>query len=153
MPNTVRHTIVRISILLDSTLGTAGLKTVELPMNSSERRRVRRLVVTPDGVNLALELPTGTTLQAGQVLHRTDTCIYVVQAATEDVLVMEPRNLSEAAHIGYVIGNLHRDIVIEEETVLTLWDTPLEQRLAKEAIPARREHRAFTGNAPGEHSH
>tara|TARA_Y100000814_G_scaffold259147_1_gene209190 strand:- start:67192 stop:67473 length:282 start_codon:yes stop_codon:yes gene_type:complete len=92
-------------------------------------------------------------LQVGQVLHKTQNCIYIVQAATEEVLVMEPRNRKDAARIGYLVGNLHRDIVIEEKKILTLWDNALAQRLAKEEIPVRQEQRAFTGNAPGEHSH
>jgi len=153
MSNIDQHTIFRISSLPVSTRATTGFKTVELHMTSHERRRVRRRVVAPDGLNLALELPTGTILQVGQELHRTHNCIYVVQAAIEEVLVIEPRNLTEAAQIGYVIGNLHRDIVVEKQTVLTLWDNTLEQRLTREGIPARREQRAFAGNAPGEHSH
>ncbi|MEM6430175.1 MAG: hypothetical protein AAF708_13110, partial [Deinococcota bacterium] len=42
---------------------------VELPMTSHDRQRVRRRIVAEDGTELALELPTGTTLHVGQVLH------------------------------------------------------------------------------------
>ena len=153
MPNPDQDTIFRISNLPISTGESSNLKIVELYMTSHERQRVRRRVVAPDGINLALELPTGTMLQVGQVLHKTQNCIYIVQAATEEVLVMEPRNRKDAARIGYLVGNLHRDIVIEEEKILTLWDNALAQRLAREEIPVRQEQRAFTGNAPGEHSH
>jgi len=40
-------------------------RVVELPMSAHDRRRVRRLVKTPDGTTLALELPTGTVLHPG----------------------------------------------------------------------------------------
>ena len=88
MPNPDQDTIFRISNLPISTGESSNLKIVELYMTSHERQRVRRRVVAPDGINLALELPTGTMLQVGQVLHKTQNCIYIVQAATEEVLVL-----------------------------------------------------------------
>ena len=153
MPNTDQHATIRISCLPTNSGEAAHLKIVELYMTSHERQRIRRRIVAPDGTNLALELPTGTMLQVGQVLHKTQNCIYIVQAAAEEILVIEPRNREEATRIGYLIGSLHRDIVIEEQEILSLWDNALAQRLAREKIPMRREKRAFTGNAPGEHSH
>ena len=62
-------------------------------MNAHDRRRVRRLVEAPDGVVLALELPTGTILHPGQLLHHDAEAAYVVAAADEDVLVVGPRDI------------------------------------------------------------
>ena len=70
---------------------------VQLPMTAHDRRRVRRLVDAPDGARLALELATGTVLLPGQVLHRIGARAYVVSAALEEVLVVRPRTIEEAA--------------------------------------------------------
>src|SRR5436190_1200802 len=82
--------------------------TIEIPMTAHDRRRVRRIVEAPDGARFPLELATGTVLHPGQVLHRDGPRAYVVAAAPEDVLVIRPRDLAEAARVGHLIGNLRR---------------------------------------------
>jgi len=44
--------------------------TIEIPMTAHDRRRVRRQIEAPDGVRFPIELPTGTVLHPGQLLHR-----------------------------------------------------------------------------------
>jgi urease accessory protein len=131
----------------------AGLRVVELPMTAHDRRRVRRLVEAPDGVVLALELPTGTTLYPGQLLHHDTNAAYVVSAADEVVLLLRPRDLNEAARAGHLIGNMHRDIHVDEGAIIALADDVLEHRIAREGIPFERVTRPFQGRAPGEHAH
>lgn len=131
----------------------AGLPIVELPMNAIDRRRVRRLVEAPDGVVLALELPTGTILHPGQLLHHDAEAAYVVSAADENVLVAHPRDMAEAARIGHLIGNMHRDIYASGNDIMALADEVLAERLAKTGVPFDRARRPFHGRAPGEHSH
>ena len=131
----------------------AGLPILELPMNAIDRRRVRRLVEAPDGVVLALELPTGTILHPGQLLHHDAEAAYVVSAADENVLVAHPRDMAEAARIGHLIGNMHRDIYASGNDIIALADEVLAERLAKTGVPFDRARRPFHGRAPGEHSH
>lgn len=131
----------------------AGLPVVELPMSAIDRRRVRRLVEAPDGVVLALELPTGTILHPGQLLHHDAEAAYVVSAADEDVLVVHPRDLAEAARVGHLIGNMHRDIHASGSDIIALADTVLAERLARAGVPCERATRPFHGRAPGEHAH
>jgi urease accessory protein len=130
-----------------------GLPIIELPMSAIDRRRVRRLVEAPDGIVLALELPTGTILHPGQLLHHDAEAAYVVSAADEDVLVAHPRDLAEAARIGHLIGNMHRDIHASGSVVIALADDVLAERLAKAGVQCERARRPFYGRAPGEHSH
>jgi urease accessory protein len=122
-------------------------------MNAIDRRRVRRLVEAPDGVVLALELPTGTILHPGQLLHHDAEAAYVVSAADENVLVAHPRDMAEAARIGHLIGNMHRDIYASGNDIIALADEVLAERLAKTGVPFDRARRPFHGRAPGEHSH
>ena len=131
----------------------ANAVIVHLPMTAHDRRRVRRLVDAPDGARLALELATGTVLTPGQVIYSTPARAYVVTAALEDVLVARPRDLEEAARIGHLIGNLHRDIETRDGAIIALADTALADRLRRAGVPFAMEHRPFHGRAPGEHSH
>ena len=126
---------------------------IELPMTAHDRRRVRRIVEAPDGTTLALELPTGTVLHPGQVLYRAGRRAYVVTAAEEDVIAAKPRDAAEAARVGHLIGNLHRDIEVDGDEVIALADDVLADRLAGAGVPFERRRRAFQGGAPGEHAH
>ena len=107
-------------------------------MSAHDRRRVRRIVEAPDGVVLALELPTGTVLHPGQVLHHDAETAYVVAAAHEDVIVVRPRDLAEAARVGHLIGNLHRDIEADGGDIVALADAALADRLARAGVPFER---------------
>lgn len=127
--------------------------TIEIAMTAVDRRRVRRLVTAPDGVQFPLQLPTGSVLRPGQVLHEADGRAYVVAAAPEDVLVIRPRSLEEAARIGHLIGNLHRDIDTDGGTVIALADTALIERLQRAGVPFTQESRPFLGRAAGAHAH
>ena len=135
--------------------GTAGgdVTRIDLPMTAHDRRRVRRLVDAPDGTRLALELATGTVLVPGQVLHHDGARCYVVTAAPEDVLVARPRTLDEAARVGHLIGNLHRDLEAADGAVVALADAALADRLRRAGVPFVLERRPFHGRAPGEHAH
>lgn len=127
--------------------------TIEIPMTAHDRRRVRRLVEAPDGARFPLELATGTVLHLGQVLHREGDRAYVVAAAPESVIVASPRGIAEAARVGHLIGNLHRDLEIDGEEVVALADAALAERLRRAGVPFVEERRAFHGRAPGEHAH
>lgn len=129
------------------------MKAVEIPMTAEDRRRVRRIVQAPDGASFPLDLPTGTVLHPGQVLHQDSDRTYVVSAAAEDVLVISPRDVGESARVGHLIGNLHRDIDVDGVDVIALADEALADRLRRAGVPFRADRRAFRGRAPGEHAH
>jgi len=131
----------------------ADTTTIEIPMTAHDRRRVRRMIDAPDGVRFPLELATGTVLHPGQVLHQGDGRTYVVAAAPEDVIVARPRDLAEAARLGHLIGNLHRDLEADGGDVVALNDPALAARLRRAGVPFVEERRPFHGRAPGEHSH
>lgn len=81
----------------------------------------------------------------------------MVGAAPEDVLVIRPKSVLEAANVGHLIGNLHRDLVAtsgaDGDELITLWTAPLETRLGREGVAASRETRPFAGRPPGDHAH
>jgi urease accessory protein len=144
---------IPVRVLRHDTESPEGIPVVFLPMDAHDRRRVRRLVEAADGALLALELPTGTVLHPGQVLHHDTHGSYVVAAADEDVIVIRPRNIEEAARVAHLIGNMHRDIHVEGGEILALADSTLAERIAKLGASVERTRRPFHGRAPGEHSH
>jgi urease accessory protein len=130
-----------------------GVPVVPVPMSAHDRRRVRRIVEAADGALLALELPTGTVLHAGQVLHHDAEGAYVVEAADEDVLVVRPRDMAEAARVAHLVGNMHRDLHVEGTEITVLADHTLADRIARLGAAVERVRRPFHGRASGGHSH
>ena len=149
----MRQAPIPIRALAGSPAGLAGYDPVWVPMTADDRRRVHRLLEVSDGTLLALDLPTGTILHPGQVLHSAGRRAYVVSAAPEDVIVVRPRDTAEAARAGHLIGNLHRDIELADDGIVALWEAPLEERLRRAGLAVERTRRAFHGNPPGEHGH
>jgi urease accessory protein len=129
------------------------MTTIEIPMTAHDRRRVRRMIDAPDGARFPLELATGTVLRPGQVLHQDEGRRYVVAAAPEDVIVARPRDLAEAARVGHLIGNLHRDLEADGGDVVALADAALADRLRRAGVPVVEDRRPFHGRAPGQHAH
>jgi urease accessory protein len=144
---------IRVQALDHHAAPPAGVPVVQLPMNAHDRRRVRRRVEAPDGTVLALELPTGTVLHPGLVLHHDAHGAYVVVAADEEVLVVRPRNIGEAARVAHLIGNLHRDIQVDGDEIVALAEATLTERITKIGAPVEQTRRPFHGRAPGEHAH
>jgi urease accessory protein len=87
------------------------------------------------------------------VLHELPDRLYVVGAAPEDVLLVRPRDWREAARVGHMIGNLHREIDLQDEGIIVPWDATLMERLRRAGIPVGRTTLPFRGNPPGEHKH
>jgi urease accessory protein len=129
------------------------MTTIEIPMTAHDRRRVRRMIDAPDGTRFPLELATGTVLRPGQVLHQDEGRTYVVAAAPEDVIVARPRDLAEAARVGHLIGNLHRDLEADGADVVALADGALADRLRRAGGPFVEDRRPFHGRAPGQPAH
>ncbi|PNY79840.1 urease accessory protein UreE [Deinococcus koreensis] len=131
--------------------GVSGA-VVPVPMTATDRRRVRRRLSAPDGAELLLALPTGTVLTPGTVLEVRGDVSYVVAAAPEDVAVVRPRTMLEAAAVAHAVGNLHRDFVTAGDGVfLALWDAPLNLLLTRLGVPFTRETRPFHGRPAWDH--
>ncbi|MFK7602940.1 urease accessory protein UreE [Deinococcus sp. SM5_A1] len=124
---------------------------VHVPMTAVDRRRVRRRLLAPDGVELKLAFPTGTVLTPGSLLAELDGVAYLVDAAPEDVAAVSPRTLTEAAAVAHAVGNLHRDFVTDDEVFLVLWDAPMELLLTRLGVPFERQTRPFDGRSSWEH--
>lgn len=128
-------------------------RTVSIPMIAADRRRVRRRLFATDGCAFELALPTGTVLPADGALHVAAETVYRITAAPERVLVVRPRSIREAAFVGHLIGNLHRDVDLRDDAIVALWDGPLERRLREANLDHHVAEQPFHGRPPGEHAH
>lgn len=125
---------------------------LDLPMTAAERRLNRRRLVAPDGQEILLALPTGTVLRPGQGLAAVGATVYRVSAAPEQLLLIYPQNLEQAARIGHLIGNLHRELDFYPDHLAALYEEVLAERLAK-MVRVERGVGPFLSRAPGEHAH
>lgn len=126
-------------------------------MTADDRRRVRRAIDTPTGLRIELALPTGTVLPVGAVLCEWDGVAFTVAAAVERTIEVRPRSMAEAARVAHFIGNMHRDVDVEEvegvTTIVALWNETVHARLERAGFVVRIVQRPFQGRAAGEHAH
>ncbi|MGL4611969.1 MAG: urease accessory protein UreE [Trueperaceae bacterium] len=132
---------------------TVRLTLVPVIMTAEERRKVRRRLVFSDGVEIGLALPTGTVLLPDTIIYKTSHRAYIVKAALEQVLVITPKDFIQTAKIAHFIGNLHRDIDMQNEAIVVLYEPALEIRLQKLGHSVIREQRPFMGRPTGSDAH
>jgi urease accessory protein len=123
-----------------------------LCLTAEERRWGRRRVRTLGGRELALALPTGTTLQPGDVLHLDATWYVAVEAAPEPVLAVTPRSREEALRIAFEVGNRHFTLALDGERLLVHDDPAMVQLLTRLGVPWERETSSFAPISVG-HRH
>jgi urease accessory protein len=105
------------------------------------------------GKEIALALPTGTRLDAGDLLPTAEGWIEV-ELAPEDVLLIRPRSLQETAFVAYQIGNRHLPLEIDAQGLKTLYEPLLETYLRQQSIPVERAYLPFTPvSAASGHQH
>ena len=118
-----------------------------------QRHKSRQKLMTMQGCEIALALPTGTRLQAGDLLPAPGGWI-AVELALEDVLLVRPRSLQEIAFVAYQIGNRHLPLEIGEHWLKTLYEPVLETYLGQQGIAVERSQLPFMPvNATSGHRH
>jgi urease accessory protein len=108
-----------------------------------ERQKSRQKLQTAEGREVALALPTGTRLNAGDLLPVEEGWIEV-GLAPEEVLLIRPRTLQEAAFVAYQVGNRHLSLEITDDGLKTLYEPVLASYLCRQGIPVEQTHLPFT---------
>ena len=134
------HIIDRIA---KSTAEEARAITDRVALTWDQRQKSRQKLLTLRGCEIALALPTGTRLQAGDLLPVPGGWI-AVELAAEDVLLVRPRTPQETAFVAYQIGNRHLPLEIGEQGLKTLYEPVLKIYLEQQAIPVERMQLPFT---------
>jgi len=118
-----------------------------------QRQKSRQKLVTMQGCDIALALPTGSRLQGGDLLPVPGGWI-AVEFALEDVLLVRPRSLQEIALVAYQIGNRHLPLEIGDDGLKTLYEPVLETYFKRQGIAVERAQQPFTPvNAASGHRH
>jgi len=133
-------------------------ETVTFGRMESERTRIRK--VSNKGTDLVLILGEGSRIRDGDVLILTQEQMIVVQIVPEPVGIIQIHNIlirdqmiRTSVTIGHVIGNLHRPLKIEGDTItfpiqdsseLTLFEKLLSP--LKEHIEVRSDNMVFEAN-------
>lgn len=100
-----------------------------LSLNSEERRWGRRRARTTAGREVALALPTGTTLEPGTILAVESDWYLEVEAAYEAVLAVSPRAHAGAIRIAFEVGNHHFPLALDGDTLLVPDDPAMRHLL------------------------
>jgi urease accessory protein len=130
----------------------AGLERDALVLTAEERRWGRRRVTTRSGRELALALPTGSTLAPGDVLQLGPTWYVVVEAAPEPVLAVTPRSRAEALRVAFEVGNRHFTLALDGDRLLVPDDPAMAQLLSRLGVAWERGRTPFTPIGAG-HRH
>ena len=120
-----------------------GLERDVLVLTAEERRWGRRRARTAAGRELALALPTGSVLAAGEVLHVDRAWYVVVEAAMESVLAVEPRSSEEGLRLAFEVGNRHFALAWDGARALLPDDPAMEQLLRRMDLPFARTRAMF----------
>ena len=120
-----------------------GLEKDTVVLNWEERRKSRQKVRTEKGTELVMALPTGTILRDKEILYANEHGYIAVEAAQEQVLVVDAKNIAAGALVAYEIGNRHLPLSLKGSSIVTLRDAPLEEFFLKNGIPYRLEKGTF----------
>jgi len=129
-----------------------GLERDVLVLTAEERRWGRRRAWTAAGRELALALPTGSVLAAGEVLHVDRDWYVVVEPALEAVLAVVPRSAEEGLKLAFEVGNRHFTLAWDGTRLLVPDDTAMEQLLKRLTVPFERTRAVFAPLGQG-HRH
>jgi len=134
------HIIGRIAT---TTAQEAWAITYRVVLAWEQRQRSRQKLLTMRGREIALTLPTGTRLQAGDLLSTTEGWVEA-DPAPEDVMLIQPRSRQETAFVAYQIGNRHLPLEIGEQGLKTVYEPILETYLEQQGLPVERTQLPFT---------
>jgi urease accessory protein len=123
-----------------------------LVLTAEDRRWGRRRVRTVRGRELALALPTGSTLEPGAVLYLGPDWYVVVEAAEEPVIAVTPRSPQEAIRVAFEVGNRHFTLALDGRRLLVPDDTAMEQLLTRLGVSWLRTRAVFVPVGSG-HRH
>ena len=114
-----------------------------------ERRWARRRLTTTKGREIALALPTGSVLRAGDVISVSAEWYLAVEARPEPVLVLAPSDRAEAVRIAFEVGNRHFPLAVDGDLLLVPDDSAMTQLASRTGVRWERATRVFEPGSLG----
>ncbi|WP_373895067.1 urease accessory protein UreE [Virgibacillus natechei] len=103
-------------------------------------KRIQR-VETDHGRELGIRLKEARDLRAGDVIYMDDENMIIIDVMSDDLLVINPRNMNEMGNIAHQLGNRHLPAQFEGDSMLVQYDYLVEELLQALVIPFSREER------------
>jgi len=141
-------TIIRQALALPP----AQLLPVRLAVERLTLAKRRWRGVAEDGAEFGFDLERPIADRAA--FHQTETAVYLIAQKYESVL--ELRIGSDAARVGWMIGNLHFQIEVLAEAIRVVDDSAVRQMFEREGIqftPCKRVFHPIGGGHSHGHSH
>ncbi|HEX3032162.1 MAG TPA: urease accessory protein UreE [Bacillota bacterium] len=139
--------------LRDMPLAVNIVERVALEWHELGKRILRK--TTDRGTEVGIALNGHGHLRNGDILFSDANRAIIVELLPSEVIVIEPRNLTEMAHVAYQLGNRHAQLFLEADQVLVPIDPTLVELFNKLGIPISVERRRLEhGLTPaGGHHH
>jgi urease accessory protein len=134
-----------------SSLG--GRERDTLCLTWEERRWTRKRVVTASGREVALALPTGSVLRAGDVLAVERDWYLAVEARPEPVIAVFPRDPAEAIRVAFEVGNRHGSLALDGDAILVPDEGAMRQLVSRLGLRAERREAVYEPIGGGGHRH
>ena len=112
-----------------------GKEADRLLLTWEQRRWARGRFATAKGREIALALPTGTTLEPGHTLCVGADWYLKVEAVLEPLLAICPRNREEAIRIAFEVGNRHLPLALEADSLMVPDDPAMVRLLDRTGVP------------------
>ena len=135
-------------------------KTVDKVILDRERlSKPHQKVRTESGEAFGLSLPHGCVLQSGDVIYADDDRVVAIELEPEDALIIRPEGQMQWARAAYNIGNMHQTAFIQDDCIVTPYDTILESIMQKLDVTTERGNcpidgmRANVSQHEGHHHH
>lgn len=117
--------------------------TIEQLFLSWDELQKRILRKTTDvGRDIGIQLESGQ-MHPGDILYRQENHLIVVRVKEEAVLIVPVRTIREMGLAAHAIGNMHAPIELKSDSVITPYNSVLQEQLAKLGLYPVKEARAF----------
>jgi urease accessory protein len=143
------HRVERVlGNLADFPVGSRVVERVAIESGAMARRLLRLPTSIGD---LGVLFGDDTRLRDGDVLLADASRVIAVAVLPDDVLVMYPASIGEAAELGHALGNRHLPIIRDGDALVVAYSGVLAELLVKMGIRYERSARVL--ERPFVHAH
>jgi urease accessory protein len=143
------HRVERVlGNLVDFPVGSRAVERVAIESGAMARRLLRLRSSIGD---LGVLFGDDTRLRDGDVLLADETHVIAVAVLPDDVLVVRPESIGDAAELGHALGNRHLPIIRDGDAVVVAHSDALEALLVKMGVGYERGARVL--ERPFVHAH
>ena len=129
----------------------AGLPLVPVRADRRTLAKTRWRALAEDGTEFGFDL--AQPLRHGAAVFQNDRARYVIEQRPEGLLRVPVADPTEAARLGWMIGNLHFPAQVRDGGIFVEADQAVRQMLAREHIPFEETEGVFQPLIAGGHHH